>query len=184
MYIAKYCFCNTTYHNTKETIDNMSTNGQTDGHRQFRVLLFLNFANQYALLWIPNAYRDILMRIFTPCLFFQCVFTNFQCVITLLRALSVIVMSQHVQYNCIVLTKIFHFPRQPYSDFYGTAHSLYLYSIVLFFNSQSLKSYFPIVFTIYIYQSDRYATACSQYLYSVDQSFPFPPAPQVMFFEL
>ena len=42
-----------------------------------------NFANQYALLWTPNAYRDILMRIFTPCLFFQCVFTNFQCVITL-----------------------------------------------------------------------------------------------------
>ena len=48
-----------------------------------------NFANQYALLWTPNAYRDMLMRIFTPCLFFQCVFTNFQCVITLLRALSV-----------------------------------------------------------------------------------------------
>ena len=37
-YIAKNCFCNTTYHNAKETID-MSTNGQTDGHRQFRVLL-------------------------------------------------------------------------------------------------------------------------------------------------
>ena len=29
------------------------------------------------------------MRIFTPYLFFQCVFNNFQCVITLLRALSV-----------------------------------------------------------------------------------------------
>ena len=29
------------------------------------------------------------MRIFTPCLFFQCVFTNFQWVITLLCALSV-----------------------------------------------------------------------------------------------
>ena len=29
------------------------------------------------------------MRIFTRCLFFQCVFTNVQCVITLLRALSV-----------------------------------------------------------------------------------------------
>ena len=29
------------------------------------------------------------MLIFTPCLFFQCVFTNFQCVIMLLRALSV-----------------------------------------------------------------------------------------------
>ena len=29
------------------------------------------------------------MRIFTPCLIFQCVFTHFQCVITLLRALSV-----------------------------------------------------------------------------------------------
>ena len=29
------------------------------------------------------------MRIFTPYLFFQCVFNYFQCVITLLRALSV-----------------------------------------------------------------------------------------------
>ena len=48
-----------------------------------------NFANQYALLWTPNAYWDILMHIFTHCLFFQCVFTNFQCVIMLLRALSV-----------------------------------------------------------------------------------------------
>ena len=48
-----------------------------------------NFANQYALLWAPNAYRDMLMRIFTPWLLFKCVFTNFQCVITLLRALSV-----------------------------------------------------------------------------------------------
>ena len=40
----------------------------------------------YALLWAPNAYGDILMRIFTPCLVFQCVFHDFQCVITLLRA--------------------------------------------------------------------------------------------------
>ena len=37
---CKKCFCNiTTYHNAKEIIDNMSTNGQTDGYRQFRVLL-------------------------------------------------------------------------------------------------------------------------------------------------
>ena len=35
------------------------------------------------------------MRIFTPCLFFQCVFTNFQCVITLLRALSVALIQGH-----------------------------------------------------------------------------------------
>ena len=48
-----------------------------------------NSDNQYALLRTPNAYRDILMRIFTPCLFFQCVLNDFQCVITLLRALSV-----------------------------------------------------------------------------------------------
>ena len=27
--------------------------------------------NQYALLWTPNAYCDMLMRIFTPCLFFS-----------------------------------------------------------------------------------------------------------------
>ena len=38
--------------------------------------------NQYALHWTPNAYRTMLMRIFTPSLYFQCV-------ITLLRALSV-----------------------------------------------------------------------------------------------
>ena len=31
----------------------------------------------------------MLMRIFTPSLYFQCVFNDFQCVITLLRALSV-----------------------------------------------------------------------------------------------
>ena len=34
----------------------------------------------------------MLMRIFTHCLFFQCVFIDFQCVITLLRALSVALM--------------------------------------------------------------------------------------------
>ena len=45
--------------------------------------------DHYALFRAPNAYRDILMRIFTPCLIFQCVFNDFQCVITLLRALSV-----------------------------------------------------------------------------------------------
>ena len=45
--------------------------------------------NQYALLWTPNAYHEMLMRIFTPCLFFQCVYINFQYVIMLLRALSV-----------------------------------------------------------------------------------------------
>ena len=44
--------------------------------------------DHYVLLWAPNAYRDILMRIITPCLVFQCVFNSFQCVITLLRALS------------------------------------------------------------------------------------------------
>ena len=48
-----------------------------------------NFDNRYALLLTPNAYCDMLMRIFTPYLIFQYVFTDFQCVITLLRALSV-----------------------------------------------------------------------------------------------
>ena len=33
------CFCNTTHYNAKETIDNMSTNRQTDGHRQSRFLI-------------------------------------------------------------------------------------------------------------------------------------------------
>ena len=60
-----------------------------------------NFANQYALLWTPNAYRDMLMRIFTPCLFFQCVFTNFQ---RPLRALSVALGSgwYGILHNCIM----------------------------------------------------------------------------------
>ena len=51
----------------------------------------------YALHWTPNAYRNMLMRIFTPSLYFQCVFNNFQCVITLLRALSVALHT----YTCI-----------------------------------------------------------------------------------
>ena len=46
-----------------------------------------NFDNQYVLLWTPNAYCDVL--IFMPFLFFECVFIDSQCVITLLRALSV-----------------------------------------------------------------------------------------------
>ena len=63
----------------------MLTNGQSNGHCQSRVLL-----------WTPNAYWDMLMHIFTPCLFFQCVFTNFQCVITLLHALSVALSSMNL----------------------------------------------------------------------------------------
>ena len=43
----------------------------------------------YALFLTPNAYGDVWMRIFTHYLFFQCVFNYFQCVITLLRTLSV-----------------------------------------------------------------------------------------------
>ena len=90
---SKNCFRNTTYHNAKEIIDNMSTKGQPDGHRQFSFTFVLILPISYAMLWTPNAYRDIQMRIFTPCLFFQCVFTNFQCVITLLRALSVALLT-------------------------------------------------------------------------------------------
>ena len=48
-----------------------------------------NSDNQYVLLRTPNAYRNMLMRIFTPCLCVQCVLNDFQCVITLLRTLSV-----------------------------------------------------------------------------------------------
>ena len=71
--------------------DNMMTNGQTDWHRQSRVLLFLRHVLTISmpLHWTPNAYRNMLMRIFTPSLYFQSVFNDFQCVITLLRALSV-----------------------------------------------------------------------------------------------
>ena len=38
---------------------------------------------------MPNAYGYMLMRIFTRWIFFQCVFHDFQWLITLLRALSV-----------------------------------------------------------------------------------------------
>ena len=83
-------FCNYTYHNAEETIENICW--QTD--RQMDIVKpdiyrHSNFDNRYALLLTPNAYCDMLMRIFTPYLIFQCVFTDFQCVITLLRALSV-----------------------------------------------------------------------------------------------
>ena len=37
----------------------------------------------------------MLMRIFTHCLFFQCVFINFQCLVTLLRALSVALINHY-----------------------------------------------------------------------------------------
>ena len=69
----------------------MLTNGQTDGHCESRVLLsfYNNNDHCYALCWTPNAYQDMLMPIFTPGLFLQCVFNDFQCVFTLLRALSV-----------------------------------------------------------------------------------------------
>ena len=60
---------------------------QTD--RQMDIINPEFYFCQSVLLWTPNAYRIMLMRIFTPCLIFQCVFTNFQCVNTLLRALSV-----------------------------------------------------------------------------------------------
>ena len=71
--------------------DNMLTTGQTDWHRnpEFYYCFRTCINNQYALHWTPNAYRNMLMRIFTPSLYFQCVFNDFQCVITLLRALSV-----------------------------------------------------------------------------------------------
>ena len=69
------------------------------------VCFCLFFDNQYALLWTPNAYSDMLMRIFTPCLFFQCVFNEFQCVITLLFASSVALISTTV----LECTKIFGF---------------------------------------------------------------------------
>ena len=36
-----------------------------------------NIENLYTLLWMPNVYRSMVMRISTPCLFFQCVFNDF-----------------------------------------------------------------------------------------------------------
>ena len=78
-----------------------------------------NFVNQYALLWTPNAYRDILMRIFTPSLFFQCVFTNFQCVITLLRTLSVALLRSYTL-CCNVINEIFKSLQEDTYRFWGT----------------------------------------------------------------
>ena len=51
----------------------------------------------------------MLMRIFTPSLYFQCVFNDFQCVITLLRALSVALIfsvGHLVRYSYIFLSDI------------------------------------------------------------------------------
>ena len=119
-YIANICFCNTTHYNAKETIDDKRTKRWTSSIQSF------NFANQYALLWIPNAYRDILMRIFTPCLFFQCVFTNFQCVITLLRALSVALQSvippAYIK-NVMFKVSMFSHLRQSFSCISGRFHN-------------------------------------------------------------
>ena len=79
-------FCNTTYHNAKETIDNMLTNGQTDGHHQSRVLLLPIITHCFGHLMhtgYANAYFYGL--IIFPMRWYQ--FSIFQCVITLLRAL-------------------------------------------------------------------------------------------------
>ena len=67
----------------------MITNGQIDIDNPEFYFFKTCIDNQYALHWTPNAYHNMLMRIFTPSLYFQCVFNDFQCVITLLRALSV-----------------------------------------------------------------------------------------------
>ena len=74
---------------------------QTDWHWQSRVLPLFKTCidNQYALHWTPNAYRNMIMRIFTPGLYFQCVFKDFQCVITLLRALSVALMTKKCNFK-------------------------------------------------------------------------------------
>ena len=77
-----------------------------------------NFDNRYALLSTPNAYCDMLMRIFTPYLIFQCVFTDFQCVITLLRALSVALCTSRlvVQHPCQVSFKSMQGCRRSWED--------------------------------------------------------------------
>ena len=99
-YIANICFLIPLIITQRRPL---ATCWQTD--RQIDILNWevyfrYKFANQYALLWTPNAYWDMLMHIFTPCLFFsQCVFTNFQCVITLLRALSVALVSRVFQWK-------------------------------------------------------------------------------------
>ena len=48
----------------------------------------------------------MLMHIFTPGLYFQCVFNDFQCVIRLLRALSVALMSMQIFYKTVVLREL------------------------------------------------------------------------------
>ena len=85
--------------------DNMLTNGQTDWHRQSRVLLDM-YWQSVRTAWTPNAYHNMLMRIFTPSLYFQCVFNDFQCVITLLRALSVALGSGPLTFIRCVSMKI------------------------------------------------------------------------------
>ena len=72
----------------------ISSDGKLDGHgkiqkkceRESSFTFVFIVDDCYALYLTPNAYSDVLMLIFTPHLFFQCVFNDFQCIITLLRA--------------------------------------------------------------------------------------------------
>ena len=81
----------------------------------------------------PNAYDGILMRIFTPYLFFQCVFNDFQCVITLLHALSValnhIMKVQQLLMEPAILLHMYvrsFFPYCWYPPIKSTSHSFRL----------------------------------------------------------
>ena len=63
----------------------------------------LNIDNQYALFWTPYAHHDKLICIFTPCLFFQCIFNDFQCIITILRTLSVALIEYNSKQDVMML---------------------------------------------------------------------------------
>ena len=136
--VVLYCkhnyFCNITLHNAKETIDNMLTSGQTDFYFHF------NFANQYALLWTPNAYRNMLMHIFIPCLFYQCIFTNFRCVIMLLSALSVALQGCIIIAICFTIHMYYTVRMQPLLYVYVNSFHLLHVKEFIFFTIAPYKS--------------------------------------------
>ena len=82
----------------------ISSDGKLDGHgkkqkkceRESSFTFVFIVDDRYALYLTPNAYSDVLMRIFTPYLFLQCVFNDFQCVISNYAFTRLICSSENV----------------------------------------------------------------------------------------
>ena len=74
------------------------------GHRKIQKKYELEVSTVddcYELFLTFNGYGGILLRIFTPYLFFLCAFNDFQCIITLLRALYVVLYVTYSEINTL-----------------------------------------------------------------------------------